>query len=52
LNFDETELYENDLLGLKKLIKKGRIDFLEFEGDHMTITDMQIEEIIVPYLLK
>lgn len=47
----DSQLYQEDWLGLKKLDMAGRLDFLEVEGDHLRFTlEWFIENIVNPYL--
>lgn len=48
----ETEFYKQDLIGLKTLNEAGKIQFVEFDGDHLQFDYSQIENIIAPFLLK
>lgn len=43
--FRETQMYRNDLLGLKSLDRKGKILFFSIEADHMVITNTTLIEI-------
>jgi len=46
----DTDFYKNDLIGLKALNEAGKVQFLSFPGQHLTITDDQIDNIISPFL--
>jgi palmitoyl-protein thioesterase len=47
----ETELYQQDWLGLKVLDQSNRLHFLEVAGDHLQFTDTWfVQQIIGPYL--
>ena len=47
---EETDLYKNDFIGLRQLNEAGKVQFVKFPGQHLTITDSQIENIIAPFL--
>ena len=52
LPYNETDLYTQDWIGLKKLDDDGKIDFLKVEGDHLRFDDkFFIHDIINKYLL-
>ena len=50
LPFNETEMYKNDQLGLKKLYDEDRIVFHEFPGDHLQFSYDDIDEYVLPVL--
>ncbi|KAK6203186.1 Alpha/Beta hydrolase protein [Scheffersomyces amazonensis] len=52
LEFTETRIYKEVLIGLQKLYKENRIDFLSIEEDHMRITDEYFNKIAIEYLGK
>ena len=52
LKVEDTDFYKNDNIGLKTLMEAGKVEFVEFAGQHLTITDAQIENIIAPFLMK
>jgi len=45
----DSDFYNNDLIGLKYLVDQNRVDFLEFEGDHLQFTEQDIINRIIPY---
>jgi len=47
---EETELYLSDKIGLKNLVEDGRAQFLSFPGQHLQITNSQIDDIVAPFL--
>ncbi|XP_051157128.1 palmitoyl-protein thioesterase 1 [Leptopilina boulardi] len=50
-SLQESDLYKEDRLGLKKMDEDGKIDFLQVHGDHLQFTaDWFIENIIRKYL--
>lgn len=52
LPYNETSLYTEDWIGLKKLDEEGKVDFLSVEGDHLRFTDeFFVHDIIEKYLL-
>ena len=52
LPYNETDLYKQDWIGLKKLDQEGKVDFLSVEGDHLRFDDQFfIHDIIKEYLL-
>lgn len=48
----ETDFYKNDLIGLRALEQAGKVQYVDFEGDHLHITDDEIENIIAPFLMQ
>ncbi|QPG72765.1 hypothetical protein FOA43_000066 [Brettanomyces nanus] len=44
--FTQTENFEYDLIGIRKLYGEGRIDFKEVDGQHMEINEKDLKEII------
>ena len=50
LPFEKTDVYENDLLGLKTLHQSGNIEFFEIEGDHLQFSTGDVDRLMVPYL--
>ncbi|KAJ8716003.1 hypothetical protein PYW08_013288 [Mythimna loreyi] len=53
LPLQETTLYKEDRLGLKKMEKDGKLVFISKEGDHLQFSDKWfIDNIIKPYLLN
>ena len=50
--YNETNLYTEDWIGLRKLDNEGKVDFLSVEGNHLQFTDeFFIHNIIEKYLL-
>ncbi|KAL2611865.1 hypothetical protein R1flu_023557 [Riccia fluitans] len=47
----ETDLYKEDWIGLKTLDEAGRVAFLSVPGGHLAITEAEMQEMVVPYLL-
>ena len=45
-----SDLYKNDLIGLKTLNEKGKVNFDSINGDHLQFTQKDIEEKMIPYL--
>jgi len=51
LTMEQTDLYQQDWIGLKTLNTAGRLQFLSIEGNHMQIDlDWFSEYVITPYL--
>ena len=50
LNYNETQLYQEDWIGLKTLDENGKVDFLVSEGDHLQFSDKFLYDIIKNYL--
>lgn len=46
----QTALYKEDWIGLRALDEAGKVSFINFAGDHLSISDYQMQEFIVPYL--
>lgn len=49
---EETSLYINDTIGIRKLKQQGKVTFLEVPGDHLQFTDAWFIENIIPFLSK
>lgn len=47
---NETDFYINDYIGLRKLDEAGKVQFVEFPGEHLQITTEEVDDIIVPFL--
>jgi palmitoyl-protein thioesterase len=47
---NETDLYKEDWIGLRTLDQSGRVSYITFPGDHLSINDAEIRDYIVPYL--
>ena len=52
LPMEQTNLYTQNLNGLKTLNEAGKLTFLEWPGAHLQFTKEQIREVIAPFLLK
>ena len=50
VQMEETNLYEDDLLGLKKMNEDGKIHRYIHEGHHMSFSDEFFLEYIIPFL--
>ena len=50
VEMEETNLYEDDLLGLKKMNEDGKIHRYIHEGHHMSFSDEFFLEYIIPFL--
>jgi palmitoyl-protein thioesterase len=46
----ETEIYKNDLIGLKTLEERGQTAFVALPGDHMAFNYTQINDHVLPVL--
>eukprot|EP01099_Mayorella_cantabrigiensis_P004630 TRINITY_DN351_c0_g1_i2.p1 TRINITY_DN351_c0_g1~~TRINITY_DN351_c0_g1_i2.p1 ORF type:complete len:307 (-),score=82.82 TRINITY_DN351_c0_g1_i2:36-836(-) len=46
----QSQLYQEDWLGLKSMDEKGQLAFLSTEGDHLDFSDDWFIENIIPYL--
>merc|ERR1711917_146819 len=49
VEMEETNLYEDDLLGLKKMNEDGKIHRYIHEGHHMSFSDEFFLEYIIPF---
>lgn len=47
---EETDLYKEDWIGLRALDESGRVTYIAFPGDHLSINDLEIRDYVVPYL--
>ncbi|XGW19174.1 hypothetical protein V3C99_003195 [Haemonchus contortus] len=52
MTMNETKLYTEDRIGLKKLHETGRLHFLEIEGDHLKITREEFKKEVIDKYLK
>lgn len=51
LNMTQTDLYQEDWIGLKQLNQQGRLQFLSIPGNHMQFTlEFFAKNVIAPYL--
>ena len=50
LNYNETQLYSEDWIGLRSLDEEGKVDFLATEGDHLQFSDKFLNDVIDNYL--
>lgn len=47
---EDTDLYKQDYIGLKKLNEKGQLHIAHINGDHEKFTDEDIRNLMVPLL--
>lgn len=52
LPYDQTDLYKNDLIGLKSLVEAGKATFTSLPGDHLRFTLDDVDKLVVPHLKK
>ena len=52
LHYQETDLYKSGVLGLDELDRTNRTKFLTWEGLHLDNLYINIENMIVPFLLE
>eukprot|EP00850_Spirogloea_muscicola_P010541 SM000062S19927 [mRNA] locus=s62:398979:401594:+ [translate_table: standard] len=50
LHFEQTDLYLEDWIGLRKLHETHRVTFVAAPGNHLAITNKLIKKHIIPYL--
>jgi len=50
LPLNQTDFYKTDLIGLRALEEAGKVQYVEFPGEHLQFTEAQIDAIIVPFL--
>jgi palmitoyl-protein thioesterase len=50
VNYKDTDLYKNDLIGLKALDDAGKLHFLTYPGNHLEFSMADIDRDIVPIL--
>ena len=48
----QTKLYREDWIGLKALDAAGKVKFESVLGDHLSISDEEVVEFVVPYLMQ
>ena len=51
LEFNQTDDYNNDVLGLKTLDGQGKLVFEFIVGNHLEFTDADIDQDVIPYLV-
>lgn len=49
-SYRSTNLYKNELIGLKKLDQSGRLNFDSIEGDHLQFKNQDILDKMIPFL--
>ncbi|ANM66489.1 alpha/beta-Hydrolases superfamily protein [Arabidopsis thaliana] len=52
LSAQQTKLYREDWIGLKALDAAGKVKFESVLGDHLSISDEEVVEFVVPYLMQ
>ncbi|EOA15671.1 hypothetical protein CARUB_v10006201mg [Capsella rubella] len=52
LSTKQTKLYREDWIGLKALDVAGKVKFESVLGDHLSISDEEVGEYVVPYLMQ
>ncbi|XP_010439996.1 PREDICTED: palmitoyl-protein thioesterase 1-like [Camelina sativa] len=52
LSTQQTKLYKEDWIGLKALDIAGKVKFESVLGDHLDISDEEVVEYVVPYLMQ
>lgn len=50
VDFEKTDVYINDDLGLKQMKTEERIVFLTLPGDHLEFSESDLDNIAIPYL--
>jgi palmitoyl-protein thioesterase len=50
LNYNETDLYKNDYIGIRELNENGKIDFVGLPGNHLQFSDDDILKYFIPAL--
>ncbi|CAN1195530.1 Palmitoyl-protein thioesterase 1 [Linum perenne] len=51
LPVQQTKLYQEDWIGLKKMNEEGRVQFVKVGGAHLGISDSDLKQYVIPYLL-
>jgi palmitoyl-protein thioesterase len=51
-NVLDTDFYKSDYIGLKKLNEAGKVQFVEWPGEHLQFTMEQVDKVIVPFLMS
>ena len=49
-NMEDSDEYNNDVLGLKSLNNQGKIKKVLFQGNHLQWTQQEFNQYIMPYL--
>jgi palmitoyl-protein thioesterase len=52
LPLNQTDFYNNDVIGLKTLTEAGKVDYHSLPGDHLTFTIDDVKNTMIPFLLK
>ncbi len=50
LNVTQTDLYNQDLIGLKQLMQEQKVQFVSLPGDHLRFSQADIDEYFIPAL--
>jgi len=50
VNYKDTEVYKQDLIGIKTLDEQGKINFVALQGDHLRFSFTDIDEFMLPAL--
>lgn len=48
--YNETELYQSDRIGLKKLVEEDKVVFHKFDGDHLEFSYEDVTKYVIPVL--
>lgn len=48
----DTDFYKNDYIGLRALNEAGKVEFVEWPGDHLQFSYARIQNEIAPFLMK
>ena len=51
IKYNETKLYKEDLIGLKELNEKGKVEFIAWYGEHMEYTMEDLDNYVIPPLM-
>jgi palmitoyl-protein thioesterase len=52
LPLEETDFYKQDYIGLRSLKEAGKADFVTWSGDHLQFSIAQLNEQVIPFLMK
>jgi palmitoyl-protein thioesterase len=47
----QTQVYQKDLIGIKSLESQGRATFATLPGKHVQITEDDIRNVVIPFIL-
>jgi len=52
LPLNATDFYNHDYIGLKNMTESNKIEYVKFDNDHLQFTDIDIKEVVIPFLIS